>query len=163
VRCCLPQISGIFAAVAAPGIGSVWPYKAKAELPNSRETIMRSMSLLSLVLFLLLPAASQAFDGEKYPKLAQEAPSEESHFQDGAPSNDNVVTENPEGQNLDQATPTEESVTEEPSYNPEQSPEYLQHVLEVSQSCEKSANETELPDDEKGRYIQDCLQSQGAL
>jgi hypothetical protein len=124
---------------------------------------MRPISVLSLVLFLLLPAASQALDGEKNPELAQETPGEESHFQDGATSNHHVGTENPEGQNIDQATPVDESVIEEPAYDPEQSPEYLQHVLEVSQSCEKSANDTEIPEEEKGRYIQDCLQSQGAL
>jgi hypothetical protein len=124
---------------------------------------MRPISVLSLVLFLLLPAASHAVDSEKYPELAQETLGEESQLQDGAPSNHNDGTESPEEQNLDQAMPVEESVIEEPAYDPQQSPEYLQHVLEVSQSCEKSANDTELADEEKGRYIQDCLQSQGAL
>jgi hypothetical protein len=68
---------------------------------------------------------------------------------------------NPEEQYPDQTMPAEEPVVEEPHYNPEQSPEYQQHLLEIRQGCEESANNAELLVEEREQFIADCLQSQG--
>jgi len=132
---------------------------------------MRSLPLLNLLLILLLPAtAAQAYEGEEYPEMMQEAPVEESYPQDIPQDSmpQDIPQESYPGQGypeeqpyLDQTMPAEEPVVEEPGYSPEQSPEYQQHLLEIRRGCEESANNAELLVEEREQFIQDCLQSQG--
>lgn len=143
---------------------------------------MRPQPLLRLALLLLLPLAAQAYEGEEYPEMHQEAPMEETYPQDAYPQEipqDSYPEETypdqsypdpsqqpyPDdpygGQSPDQIMPMEEPMVEPPDYTPEQSPEFQQHLMELRRSCEESANEAELLVEEREQFIQDCLQSQG--
>ena len=126
---------------------------------------MRTLLLASALLVSSVSASpALAYEGEEFPEQEmyqsetyQEQPVEEAMPQDGMPQEsygDPMPSDQPpadDGSNY----------TEPQEYQPEQSPEYQQHLMETRRMCEEAATNEEILVEEREQYLLDCMQGQG--